>query len=122
MNTNKILYNIAGAYDFILGALFLGFSSQLFQLLDIVPPNHYGYIHFPALLLMIFGFMFFRIAKKPKQNKGLIIYGILLKISYCSVVFGHYVFDTIPSVWVIMGVCDFVFLLAFIWSYRTIAK
>ena len=30
----------------------------MYQRFEVIPPNHYGYVHFPAALLIIFGLMF----------------------------------------------------------------
>jgi len=83
----KPFFIIAALYDGILGILFLMVPTQLFNAAKIVPPNHIGYVQFPAMLLVLFAIMFFNIARDPKANRNLILYGILLKFSYCSVVF-----------------------------------
>jgi hypothetical protein len=56
------LFLLAAAYDFLIGAAFVGFGPQLFEWAGVPPPNHWGYIEFAALMLVIFGVMFFEIA------------------------------------------------------------
>ncbi|MDD3436808.1 MAG: hypothetical protein PHC64_06635 [Candidatus Gastranaerophilales bacterium] len=117
MNGIKIGYFLSGLYDFLLGMAFLFVPVQVFNLTHIMPPNHWGYVSFAAAMLTIFGIMFFQIAKDPIANKNLIPYGVLLKISYCGVVFGYHFNGGIPNIWVYFGVFDFIFLLFFVYSY-----
>ena len=106
----KPFFYIAGLYDGILGLLFLVVPIQLFDAVNVSPPNHVGYVQFPAMLLITFAIMFFNIAKDPEDNKNLILYGILLKISYCSVVLYYWMIGEIPSIWIPFAFFDFIFL------------
>ncbi len=110
----KPFFVFAALYDGILGVAFLALPLKLFELAGVTPPNHLGYIHFPALLLILFAIMFFNIAKNPIGNRILIHYGIMLKICYCSVVFSHWLMGNMPNIWITFGVFDLVFLVVFI--------
>ena len=110
----KPLFTVAGLYDGILGALFLMVPTQLFGAMNVTPPNHIGYVQFPAFLLIIFAVMFFNIAKDPVANRSLILYGILLKISYCAIVFVYTMIGQMPWMWIPFAYCDLVFLSVFI--------
>jgi len=61
----KPLFIVAGLYDGILGLAFLMVPLQIFDMYGVTPPNHLAYIQFPALLLVVFAVMFFRIAMEP---------------------------------------------------------
>ena len=91
-NSIRILFYASVVYDAILGLALLLFSESILNLFNIVPPNHQGYLQFPALLLLVFSIMYFQIAKDPYKNAALIPYGISLKVSYCLVVFWHWIF------------------------------
>lgn len=93
------LFWIAAAYDGALGLLFIVAPSWAFERFDVAPPNHWGYVQFPAALLMIFALLFVAIAKDPIANRGLIVYGILLKVAYCSVTSYHWLSQGIPAIW-----------------------
>ncbi len=110
----KPLFTVAGLYDGILGALFLIVPTQLFDAMNVTSPNHIGYVQFPAFLLIIFAVMFFNIAKDPAANRSLILYGILLKISYCAIVFVYTIVGQMPWMWIPFAYCDLAFLVAFI--------
>lgn len=112
------LFYFSSAYDISLGVLFLTFAPWFFRVLNIDPPNHWAYVHFPALLLITFGIMFYKISEKPIHNRNLIPYGIMLKISYVSVVGLYTLLAQMPDMWKPFAVADFLMLLGFIWSYQ----
>jgi hypothetical protein len=114
----RALFGVAAAYDGVLGLLFLLAPTWPFELFDIAPPNHLGYVRFPAALLLIFGVMFFQIAQNPTRFRDLIIYGILLKIAYCGVTFGYWLTEGVPVIWKPFAVIDLIMGLLFIWAYR----
>jgi len=114
------LFIIAGLYDGVLGLAFLFFAPAVFDRFNVTPPNHFGYVHFPALLLLVFALMFFAIAADPWRNRNLIPYGILLKASYCATVGWHWLDAGVPWMWKPFFILDLLFLIAFIWAYRKI--
>jgi len=126
MSTTKIvsiLFYVAAAYDFILGAVFVFGGPMMFDLFKMQPPNHWGYIEFPALILMIFGVMFYQIAQKPEQNRNLIPYGVMLKLSYSGVVLWHWLGQhNMPVIWKPFAVADVIFLIAMLWAMNAIGR
>jgi len=110
----RLLFLVAAIYDGLLGAAFLFAGSDLFKWFDVTPPNHYGYVHFPAALLIVFAIMYMAIALNPVRNRNLIPYGMLLKVSYCGVVLFHWATAGIPFMWKPFCLLDLVFLIFFI--------
>ncbi len=66
--------------------------------------------------------MFLAVAKDPTANRNLIPYGILLKVSYCGVVFYHWFRTGIPAMWKPFAIFDLVFIALFIWTYVTLPQ
>jgi hypothetical protein len=116
-----ILFGLAAAYDGAVGLLFLVAPGYPFQLFHVTPPNHMGYVQFPAALLMIFALMFAKIALSPIWYRDLIPYGILLKVAYCAVSGWHWLTTGIPAMWKPLTVIDLVMLILFIWAYAALA-
>lgn len=116
------LFIAAAIYDGLLGAAFLFGSSALFQWFGVTPPNHPGYVQFPAALLIVFAVMFLVIAMNPVGNRNLIPYGILLKVSYCGVVSFHWLFHGLPGMWKPFCIYDLLFLIAFAWAWAALRK
>ncbi len=118
----SVLFYLAALYDGVLGAAFLIAAPTLFEWVGVTPPTHFGYIHFPAALLIVFALLFLTIARRPEVNRHLIPYGILLKVSYCAVVFYHWFTAGIPYIWKPFAIVDVAFLVLFIWAYAVLGK
>lgn len=118
----KPFYVISGLYDGILGVAFLLAPGAIFAMYAVEPPNHMAYVQFPALLLIIFGVMFFRIAMDPVKNRDLILYGCALKVAYCSMVFFYMATTGVPAMWVPWAYADLVFLVLFIVTWRSLGR
>ncbi len=122
MRPIRVLFLVAALYDGILGIAFLIAAPALFEWVGITPPNHFGYVHFPAALLIVFALMFLAIARSPVANLSLVPYGILLKVSYCAVAFFHWFAAGIPLIWKPFAIADLVFLALFFWAYSVLKK
>lgn len=118
----SILFYLTAAFDGILGLTFLFFPKLAFDIYNVTYPNHWGYIQFPAALLVIFGCMFLVIAKKPLENRNLIPYGIGLKFSYSILVFIYWALAGLPNMWKPFAFADTIVGILFIWSYVYLGK
>ena len=94
-----ILFGLAALYDGLLGLVFLVAPGYPFERFAVPPPNHFGYVQFPAAVLLIFALMFVRIAADPLRHRGLIPYGILLKVAFVAVSGWHWFSTGIPGMW-----------------------
>jgi hypothetical protein len=117
---SRILFGLAAVYDAVLGIAFLAAPRWIYATFEVAEPNHWGYIQFPAALLLVFAVMFVAIASDPEGNRGLILYGIGLKVAYCAVAFGHWFGSGIPSMWKPFAVADVVMLALFLWAYAAL--
>ena len=117
----RALFWVAAAYDGLLGVAFLVAQGAIFELFNVTPPNHPGYVDFPAALLVTFGILFAAVARNPEANRNLIPYGMLLKVSYCGTAFWFWFSEGIPGMWKPWTIADLVFLVLFWWAYRELA-
>ena len=113
----KPLFVFSALYDGILGIVFLAVPLQIYGLFGVTPPNHIGYVQFPAALLLIFGLMFLAIARDPIRRRHLIPYGIMLKVAYCGVTSFHWITAGIPFMWKPFVVIDALMGILFVWAY-----
>jgi hypothetical protein len=118
----KVLFVASGIYDLSLGAAFLLFGLQLFQVAGVTPPNHIGYIQFPALLLILFGIMFLCIARDPGARREWIPFGMGLKFAYFGVVFWHELHGGVPMLWIPWAWADLAFFFLFLAAWRRLRK
>jgi hypothetical protein len=116
LSSIRVLYVLAAAYDGLLGLAFLLAGPRLYAYFQITPPNHWGYVHFSAGILIIFGWMFLEIARRPLASRNLVTYGILLKVCYVGTVVWYWTHGDIPAMWKGFAAADIVFALLFIWS------
>jgi hypothetical protein len=115
------LFVVAGIYDAALGLVFLAAGTSVFERFGVEPPNHVAYVQFPALLLLVFAAMFFRIATDPVRFRDLMPYGIGLKIAYTATVFGHEIAGGVPSMWIPWAWADLACLVLFVVAWRRTA-
>jgi len=118
----KGLFVLAALYDGLLGVVALLFAHPLYQWFEVEPPNHDGYVQFPALLLLVFAAIFLKIARDPVRFADLIPYGLGLKGAYCAVVFWHQLTGEIPSMWLPWAWMDLAFLVLFIVAHRSLGS
>jgi hypothetical protein len=115
----RLLFLVAGLYDFLIGLTFLFFGAPLLEWAGSKEPNHWGYLQFAALQLIIFGTMFLAVARDPVGNRNLIVYGLMLKVSYVSMV-GYYMAQgACPFLFQPFAVIDIVMFVLFLWAYLT---
>lgn len=117
VNPVRVLFAIAAAYDGLLGLAFLFAGPQIFGWCGVTPPNHWGYVQFPAGLLVTFGLMFLAVARQPLDNRNLIPYGILLKVCFVGTVGWYWLSGGVPAMWKPFAVIDSVFALLFVWAW-----
>jgi hypothetical protein len=112
----------AAAYDGLLGVLFLIRPGWAFRVFEVTPPNHMGYVQFPAALLIIFGIMFAAVARDPHANRGLIVYGVLLKAAYCGVTSFYWITSGLPGMWKPFVWIDLVMAVLFVRAYSVLSR
>lgn len=109
----SLLFAVAAIYDGILGVVFLVAPLVPFDRFGVPPPNHVGYVQFPAALLLVFAAMFASIARDPVGRRSLIPYGIGVKVSYCVVAGGHWLAGGVPFLWKPFVLADLAMLVLF---------
>lgn len=116
----RAIFYLSAAYDGAIALAFIFAPTFVYEFFKVPPPNHLGYVHFPAALLLIFAVMFLAIARKPIENRNLIPYGILLKIAYCGVASAYWYLGNLPWMWQPFAVCDFIMLITYLWAYNRV--
>ncbi|MCK4873157.1 MAG: hypothetical protein KAS72_10565 [Phycisphaerales bacterium] len=119
----RVLFVLIAVYDGVLGIVFTIAPKWAFEFVNVTEPNHFGYVQFPAALLIVFAAMFVAIACQPVRNRNLIPYGIGLKVSYCAVIFIYWCASTgLPDLWKPFAVVDAVTVLLFVWAYAALGR
>lgn len=124
MNMQRIkwLFLLAALYDGILGMAFFAAPAAIFDFHQVEPPNHFAYVQFPALLLIIFAAMFLRIAQDPLRHRELVLYGIGLKLAYAGLAFWYDLTAGIAFMWMPWAWFDLGFLILFVMAWRRLGR
>ena len=117
----KFIFFIGALYDGFFGVTGILAPNLAFDIFEVTPPNHPAYVQFPAILLLIFGAMLYRVARDPVSNRDLMLYGIALKVGYSGIIFYYLLTTGVPGMWVPWAWIDLVFLLLFALSWRSTA-
>jgi len=116
------LFLLAAVFEGVLGLAFLSAPESIFEKFSVTPPNHWGYIQFPAAVLVIFAWMFLVVALRPSARRHLIPYGILLKVAFAGVVFRYWFDAGVPALWKPLAIIDLATAALFAWAYVTLVR
>jgi len=116
------LFYLAALYDGILGLAFVVAPHSVLRTVNVPAPYHLGFVQFPAALLIVFAIMFLTVGRRPIDNRNLIPYGILLKVSYCSVVVPYWFLGRLSFIWKPFAIIDLVFGVLFWFAYRELGS
>jgi hypothetical protein len=124
-NYYKKFYFLAALYDLILGFGFLFFYKPIYAFLKMNLPNNPAYLTFCALFVGIYGVLLFMISKNITASKNMIIYAILIKIGFTSVILYYYFIwgkEYVDFPFQVLAIIDFAFALLFIQSLKFFKK
>jgi hypothetical protein len=113
----RVLFALVAAYDGVLGVLGFLVPGWLFAGLGVSPPQVWGYVQFASALLMVFAAMFVAIARDPVGHRGLIPYGVGVKVAYCATVVNAWMTGTLARAWIPFAVVDAFVAVVFILVY-----
>jgi hypothetical protein len=115
------LFATAALYDGILGLGFLVVPGWLLDRFGVPPPNHFGYIQFSAVLLLIFAWMFAEVARQPVEHRAFIPYGVAMHLAYAGVVIWYWATSGIPDLWKPFAIVDLLWAGLFTAAYYALA-
>ncbi|NQU23577.1 MAG: hypothetical protein HQ567_20030 [Candidatus Nealsonbacteria bacterium] len=116
------LFLAAAVFETVLGLAFLSAPDEIFERFSVEPPNHWGYVQFPAAVLLIFAWMFLVVALRPEARRHLIPYGILLKLSFAGIVLRYWFDAGVPGLWKPLAIIDLATAALFAWAYVTLIR
>lgn len=118
---SRPLFVVAAIYEAVLGAGFTFLGRPIFEHFGVTPPNHWGYVQFPGLLLIVFGAMYWRISRDPVRYRHMMVYAIGCKAAYCAVAFWYQFQGDVPAMWIPFAWADLAFLVLFVMAWRRAA-
>lgn len=118
----RLLFSFAGLYNVALGVAFARWGPEIYRWAELTPPNHWGYVQFPAFLAVVFGALFFAVAFRPQANRNLIPFGLLFLASYISVVFIDWTASGVPWLFKAVAAVHVVLFTLLGLAYRALGK
>jgi len=118
----KTLFLVASIYDLILGLVFGLFFKLIYNSFGVAPPENAAYIQLPAFYILIFGIGFYLVFRDPERHRGIVLLGILMKVNFICVAFGHWFAGNLPVFYLPWAVLDVIFLILFIPAYSALNK
>jgi len=122
LKTVKAVFMASAVYDILLALIFGLFYKPVYNTFQTTLPNHAGYIQLIAMYILIFGIGFWFVAKNPAAHLGIIRLGIMMKLAFIVVVFGHLFFGSVPNFYVPFAAIDTAFLVLFIMAESLVRR
>jgi hypothetical protein len=116
--TAKPLFTVAAIFNFLVGIPLLVAHSRVAPLLGIEGPPTV-WMHIVAAIVVLFGYAYWRIAGDPARFRPYVVLGILGKLAFVVIIYGHWLAGTAPGPVALLVTADLVFALLFIAYLRS---
>lgn len=104
----KCFFLVIGVYDVLLGGIFALYYRSIYEHLNIVLPNHPGYILIPALFIVSAGIGEFLIAGNLLRNVDLAVVRLLMKLSFAGAVIYCYFRYGVPTIFLLISLASII--------------
>jgi uncharacterized membrane protein YeaQ/YmgE (transglycosylase-associated protein family) len=85
----KVLFTVAAIFNAVVGAAILLAYDALAPWLGL-PPQPTVWVHLVALIVLVFGYAYWRVAMDPRRFRDYIVLGIVGKLAFVAVIYGHF--------------------------------
>jgi hypothetical protein len=109
------LFTVAALFNVAVGLPLLVAYPTLASLLGIADPPSV-WTHIVAGVVLLFGWFYWQVARDPVRYRPYIVAGILGKLWFVVVIYGHWFAGTTPVTLALLVTCDLVFAILF-WRY-----
>ena len=84
------LFTVAAIFNAVVGLAMLLAYDSLVPWLGL-PPRPTVWIHIIALIVLVFGYAYLRIAQDPARFREYVVLGIVGKLAFVVAIYGHFV-------------------------------
>ena len=109
------LFTVAAIFNAIVGLGLLISYGMLAPWLGL-PPRPTVWIHIVALIVLVFGYAYLRIAMDPVRFREYVIMGILGKLAFVVAIYAHYVAGSATAALALLVSADVIFAALF-WTF-----
>jgi len=104
----KLLFIVAAIFNAVVGFAMLLAYDPLVPWLGL-PPRPTVWIHIIALIVLVFGYVYWRIAKDPLRFREYVVLGIVGKLAFVVAIYGHFLAGDATAALAALVTADLVF-------------
>jgi len=106
------LFTVAAIFNVLVGLGILLAYDRLAPWLGF-PPKPTVWIHIVALVVLIFGYAYWRIATDPVRFREYVVLGIVGKLAFAAAIYGHYLAGDATAALAVLVSADVLFAALF---------
>ena len=104
----RLLFTVAAIFNAVVGIAMLLAYDLLAPLLG-MPPRPTVWIHIIALIVLVFGYAYWRIATDPSRFREYVVLGIVGKLAFVFAIYGHFVAGDATKTLAVLVTADLIF-------------
>ena len=104
----RLLFTVAAIFNAVVGLAMLVAYDLLVPWLGL-PPRPTVWIHIIALIVLVFGYAYWRIATDPLRFREYIVLGIVGKLAFVAAIYGHFLAGDATVALVVLVTADLIF-------------
>ena len=108
----RLLFSVAAIFNAVVGLAML-LSYDLMAPWLGLPPRPTVWIHIVALIVLVFGYAYWRIARDPVRFREYVVLGIVGKLAFVVVIYGHFLAGDATAALATLVTADLVFAALF---------
>ena len=104
----RLLFTVAAIFNAVVGLAMLLAYDLMVPLLGL-PPRPSVWIHIVALIVLVFGYAYWRIANDPLRFREYVVLGIVGKLAFVVAIYGHFLAGDATKALAVLVTADLVF-------------
>ena len=104
----RTLFTVAAIFNAAVGVAMLLAYDALAPWLGL-PPHPTVWVHLVALVVLVFGYAYWRVAMDPRRFRECIVLGIVAKLGFVAVIYGHFLAGDATAMLAALVTADLVF-------------
>ena len=104
----KTLFAVAAIFNAVVGVAMLVAYDALAPWLGL-PPQPTVWVHLIALVVLVFGYAYWRVAMDPRRFREYVVLGIVAKLAFVVVIYGHFLAGGATAMLATLVTADLVF-------------
>lgn len=104
----RALFTVAAIFNVVVGVAMLLAYDALAPWLGL-PPQPTVWVHLVALIVLVFGYAYWRVARDPRRFREYVVLGMVAKLGFVAVIYGHFLAGDATAMLAALVTADLVF-------------